>query len=131
MFKGYKNDKENKSGEKSRFSRVKLFDNVKSFAAEKLNNQTIAIGIILDENVYIAYTENPEKLTLESLHKLDFNGIFLSGWFCVWQYLFSSTEKIFSIISLVFLTLVFLITYCIFYSKRLSCGIISRNAQRI
>ena len=66
--------KENESGKKSKFSRVKLFDNVKSFAAVKLDSQTIAIGIISDENVYIAYTEKPEELAFESLHKLDFKG---------------------------------------------------------
>lgn len=66
--------KENESEEKSRFSRVKLFDNVKSFAVEKLNDQTIVIGIVLDEDVYIAYTEKPEKLTFKSLNKLDFKG---------------------------------------------------------
>ena len=67
--------KENESGEKSKFSRVKLLDNVKSFAVEKIDDQTIAIGVILNENVYIAYTKNPEKLTLEGLHKLDFKGV--------------------------------------------------------
>lgn len=66
--------KENEGEEKSRFSRVKLFNNVKSFAAEKLNSQTIVIGIVMDEDVYIAYTKKPENLTFESLHKLDFKG---------------------------------------------------------
>lgn len=54
-------------------------------------------------------------------------GTFLSGLFCVLQYLFSSTEKIFSIISLAFLTLVFIVTYYIFYSKRLSKEIVLWN----
>lgn len=67
--------KENESGVKSRFSRVKILDNVKSFAAEKIDSQTIAIGIISDENVYITYTKKPEELTFENLHKMDFSGV--------------------------------------------------------
>lgn len=60
--------KENESGEKSRFSRVKLFDNVRSFAVEKIDSQTIAIGLISGDDVYIVYTEKPEELTFENLH---------------------------------------------------------------
>ncbi|MCM1225950.1 MAG: hypothetical protein NC320_00815 [Clostridium sp.] len=67
--------KENESGEKSRFSRVKLLDNVRSFAAEKLDDRMIALGIISDDDVYITYTEDPEEITFESLYKLDFKGV--------------------------------------------------------
>lgn len=67
--------RENESGAKSKFSRFKLFDDVTSFAAEKFDNQTIAIGIIHKDNVYIAYTQKPEELKLENMYKLDFSGV--------------------------------------------------------
>lgn len=67
--------KENENREKSKFSRIKIADNIISAASAKLDGKTIAVGIISDENVYIAYTETPEKLTFESFHKLDFSGV--------------------------------------------------------
>lgn len=67
--------KENESGEQAKFSRYKLIDKVISFAAEKINATTIAISTVVDNDVYIAYTNKAEKLKPDDFYKLDFKGV--------------------------------------------------------
>lgn len=67
--------KENESGKQSKFDRYKLIENVKSFAAEKTGDRTVVIGMILENDVYISYTDKPEELKPEKLRRLDFNGV--------------------------------------------------------
>lgn len=71
---GFYLTKENEVGEKSKFTRYKLLDNISSFAAEKISGPTIAVAVVANQEVYAAYTASPEKLKLEDFTKLDFRG---------------------------------------------------------
>lgn len=67
--------KENETGEKSKFTRYKLMDHVTSFYAEKIDDVTIVISIVVDAQVYVVYTKAPETLKLEDFKRLDFSGV--------------------------------------------------------
>lgn len=85
--------KENEDGKASRFDRYKLIDGVTSFAAEKINEQTIAVGIISNGNVYISYTENPEELKLDKMNRMDFSGALGSIHLTPYRVLMTSSDN--------------------------------------
>jgi|GEM_PF-3886535 len=64
------------SGNESPFARKLLRENIKEFAATNIaNTNKIAIACCDTKNVFLAITENPEKITEDDFIRLDFGGV--------------------------------------------------------
>jgi hypothetical protein len=63
------------TGEKGRYSRFPIYENVSRFATSRIGNTTkFAIALISADTVYVSVTDSPDKLSAKSFTKLDFSG---------------------------------------------------------